>query len=551
MRQGEPKKVYPIRNADGELVAKHHRIDDSDGTKRRWWEKDGEASLNGIPLPDLPLYGAESVSDFDPDDLIVVTEGEPARDALKEAGIPAVGTVTGAHQTPGSGALEVLRDRRVCLWPDGDDLGRDHMERVAEGLRGVAAEVLVYTWHDAPEDVKGPDAADHPAVQSKNLKAIDRLLQDLEDSPRWMSQVSPSPNKGGTPVTGLRFSEMPAPKPREHFVEGLVPKDHTASHFGDDGTAKSILALSLATALAGNAEQWLERKVHNCPVLYIDFELDADEQHRRAYQVARGVSLKNPPHDLLYVSGLGRSAKEVLQGCLEVCRQEGVGFAIVDSLGIALGGDAESARDVIQFHEQYLDPFRAAGVTLLVIDHQGKTQVGERYQNKRSFGSVYKENLARSVIQVEPGNQSDGLLFLKLRQTKHNFGPKAGPFGARLTFTEEMITVNPHELDAAELAEEATLNAGDRVLLVLKDGPAFPPEISERSGMPLGTVKNELTKLRKRGLVEYTGEEDPHTKAKQVRLTEDGSAVTGVTPIYKDSDDVTPNEGSPLKAGVA
>jgi hypothetical protein len=31
-----------------------------------------------------------------------------------------------------------------------------------------------------------------------------------------------------------------------------------------------------------------------------------------------------------------------------------------------------------------------AGVTLLVVDHQGKTQAGERYQNKRSFGSVYK-----------------------------------------------------------------------------------------------------------------------------------------------------------------
>jgi DNA-binding IclR family transcriptional regulator len=45
------------------------------------------------------------------------------------------------------------------------------------------------------------------------------------------------------------------------------------------------------------------------------------------------------------------------------------------------------------------------------------------------------------------------------------------------------------------------MNAGDRVMLVLKDDPAFPADISERAEMPLGTVKNALTDLRKRGLV--------------------------------------------------
>ena len=124
------------------------------------------------------------------------------------------------------------------------------------------------------------------------------------------------------------------------------------------------------------------------------------------------------------------------------------------------------------------------------------------------------------------------MLILKLRQTKHNFGSRAEPFGARLTFTEEKITVDAHELDAIELAEEGTLNAGDRVRLALKDAPAFPADIAEACGMPHGTVKNELTRLRKRGLVENTGEVDPRTRARQVRLTADGWAVTGVTVPY-------------------
>jgi hypothetical protein len=161
----------------------------------------------------------------------------------------------------------------------------------------------------------------------------------------------------------------------------------------------------------------------------VDFELDADEQRRRAYQVARGVYLEKPPHDLLYISGLGRRVGETLKGSLKECVAHGVGLAIIDSLGIALQGDAERSSDVIRFHHEYLDPFRAAGVTLLVVDHQGKTQAGERYQNKRSFGSVYKENLARSVIQVEPGDRGEGLLTLKLRQTKTTSGRRPSRSG--------------------------------------------------------------------------------------------------------------------------
>jgi len=174
--------TYHVRNAEGRLKAKHHRIDRSDGRKQIWWERpDGSKGLNGTPLADLPLYGSELVGDCHEDDLIVMVEGEKARDALEAAGIPAVATVTGASGTPGPEALEVLRDRRVCLWPDSDDPGRGHMERIAERLDGVAAEVLVYTWHESPE--KGADGADHPAIKSKNPKAVDRLLTDLEGAP--------------------------------------------------------------------------------------------------------------------------------------------------------------------------------------------------------------------------------------------------------------------------------------------------------------------------------------------------------------------------------
>jgi DNA-binding transcriptional ArsR family regulator len=145
---------------------------------------------------------------------------------------------------------------------------------------------------------------------------------------------------------------------------------------------------------------------------------------------------------------------------------------------------------------------------------------------------------------VEPGARGEGLLTVKLRQTKHNFGPKAEPFGARLTFTEEATTVDAQSLDAIDLAGESVLNARDRIMLALKGGAAYPSEIAEACLIPLGTVKNELTRLRKRGLVEYTGE--TQGQARQVRLTEDGLSVTASRTFIEPVIPVTPDrEGGP------
>jgi hypothetical protein len=90
---------------------------------------------------------------------------------------------------------------------------------------------------------------------------------------------------------------------------------------------------------------------------------------------------------------------------------------------------------------------------------------------------------------------------------------------------------------------EAVLNARDRVLLSLRDGPAYQEDISERCLMPLGTVKNELTRLRKRGPVKDTGE--VQGQARQVCLPEDGLSVTGLTVPIESRDAVTPGDKDP------
>jgi len=329
-------------------------------------------------------------------------------------------------------------------------------------------------------------------------------------------------NKDGQPhLRSVQFNEIPDPEPRHYLLEGLIPQGYPTLLHGDGGSAKSMLALSLGLAVAqrGRAEmKWLGLGVGEVGVvLYLDFELDAAEQRRRVMQLARGEGLERVPDCFRYMSALGHSLRETFQAALAECKEHGVKLLILDSLGPAFEGDTEAARDVIGFFHRVMEPFRAAGVTVLIIDHQSHLRSGQRYQDKSAFGSVYKSNLARSVIQVEPFSREEGSLTVRLRQKKHNFGPLATPFGAKLEFGEERVTLHAEELDAADLAEEGTLNAADRLRFALQDEPAYPEELAEDTGIHIKTVRNTLSKLRKAGEVERTEEVDAGG-SKQVRL---------------------------------
>src|SRR5215216_1421055 len=153
-------------------------------------------------------------------------------------------------------------------------------------------------------------------------------------------------------------------EPREFLVEDLLPKDYPATIYGTGGVAKSMLALLMGISYAGAMDRWLGLRVNGeGPVLYLDFELDADEQLRRVRDLCAGLGVK-VPDKLGYLSALGKGSGAVFEAALEICRRHDVQLLVIDSLGPAMIGDAEKARDVIAFHNEFIAPFRALGVTV-------------------------------------------------------------------------------------------------------------------------------------------------------------------------------------------
>jgi DNA-binding transcriptional ArsR family regulator len=307
------------------------------------------------------------------------------------------------------------------------------------------------------------------------------------------------------------FSRMGRPGPTLWVVKNLIPERHPSTLFGAGGEGKSFLAMDLGIAVADpGTTLWLGLEVQTAPVVYLDFELDYEVQARRAYDLAAGRGLSAPPDDLHYIPALGVQTATAFRKAADVVRQTGAKLVILDSIGPAMQGDAEASKDVLAFFRDHVEALRETGAAVLIVDHQAKLVKGERTKDKLPFGSVYKTNLSRSVIQVR-GDWSGAVLTATLYHAKANFGPKLDPITARLTFDQDSIRVEHLETPVEVVVADAP-TAKDKVLAALQDGPAYPDELAAAIGLEIKTVKNALTELRKAGAVVNTGEKQGQSR---------------------------------------
>ena len=494
---------YEVRNSKDQLVAVHHRLD-TDSGKRMWWtQPDGSRGLNGTSLASLPLYGSERVADWPEEDLVVLVEGEKARDALAAAGLPALGTVTGAGHTPGSEALQVLRGRRVCLWPDSDEPGKRHMRRIAEALQDMALEVLWFTWHEAPEDVKGPDAADYPALKKHDPKAADRLLTELEGAPRWTPedlQAEPI----GRLLSEVRAEQVDWVWPRR------IPRGKLSIWEGDPGVGKSAATTDVAARVSAG-HPWPDGTPGEAGGVVLLSAKDglADTIRPRLEAAggdpskvlalatvcdARGERLLSIPEDLSFVR-LGIERVDAL-------------LVVVDPLMAFLSGGVNSHRD--QDVRRALAPLAAlaedTGAAVVVVRHLTKAAGGHTLY--RGGGSIGIIGAARSALLVAKHPEDENLRVLA--GLKSNLGPLAPSLAFTLAGTTsgavrvEWKGETPHTAAAllappADPEERSALaEAKDFLRNVLGDGPRWSKTVmneardAEISEITLKRAKREL-----------------------------------------------------------
>src|SRR5215204_1263633 len=322
-----------------------------------------------------------------------------------------------------------------------------------------------------------------------------------------------------------RFSSLPKyTGARPSVIQGIFPKGFPTSIYGEGGIAKSTIALHMCMSIASSQKEWLGYTIDQpSPCIFVDFELDREEQGTRAQRIARGMGIELPD-DLHYLWASGFRFSDAFPLILEAVDELGVRVVALDSLGMALEGDALKGAVVIDFFRDRIDHLKRRGASVLIVDHQSGLRPGESYQNKAQYGSVYKGYLSRSRLQLELDERNEMGTRVVVRQNKSNFGCPQIPFVVGTHFEENKIVLQREALSEEDLREESVLNATDRVLLSLLDGPSYPADLQEKTN--LAGVGNIITKLKRKELVELTGQKVG--KADEVRLTEKGWGLAEV-----------------------
>ena len=336
------------------------------------------------------------------------------------------------------------------------------------------------------------------------VRSRSRSLGDLGMSNESNDDLKPS-------IQAVSFSGREKPGPRGWIVENSIWEGHASSWFGEGGVAKSILAMHLAlTVAAEDKRYWMAFNVKTVPVLYLDFELDADEQHRRALDLAAGMGLDGIPENFYYLSVAMLPPVDAFRAAAEECRRLGVKLIIVDSVGFALDGDSENARDVLGFYRACIQPLKDAGASPLLIDHQAKIIKGEKYSDKQAFGSVYKTNAVRSAFQIR-GHHEQGEITATFTHKKNNFGWKEKDFSLKVLFGGGRVTVARldapmHNPDRQPAKKELVAEAVEEL------GRATAETVQNKTGITLQTVRNAISELISEGTLGDTGEKQGRSR---------------------------------------
>lgn len=336
----------------------------------------------------LPLYGSERVREWPKDEtVVVVAEGEKAADALLEAGFCALGTVTGASGTPDQEALSILEGFEVVLWPDNDDQGRAHMERVAQVLQSVAAGVSVFAWRDAPE--KG-DAADHPAVINRVPEPVDRLLQDLKEAPIYSS----APRVEVADERTLRFRtarEVAEATPRRvpwkarpWLAEGAITEvDGPIKRAGKT----TLVSHMIASILEGDPFMG-ERTAKDKVVCLTE---QSPTSFRKVLERA-GLTDREDLLILHWHDTIGVEWADVARTAMDKALEFGAGVLVVDTLAQFAGirGDSENSAGAAQEAMRPPQEAAAQGLAVLITHHErkGGGEVGESARGSSAFGGA-------------------------------------------------------------------------------------------------------------------------------------------------------------------
>lgn len=296
--------------------------------------------------------------------------------------------------------------------------------------------------------------------------------------------------EGDPPV---RLADVdPNSKPR-WLIPNIVEHEGPTVVAADGGSLKSIMAMALLATVSTGRTGILGLKPNQTgPGLYLDWEAGQYGQRNRLGALCAGMGIDLP--DNIYhrteYSALHQSADEISRYIQDL----GVVFVIVDSKGMAIGGDSDKADPTRQLFEAVAK----LKVPALIIDHI--TNEGARKGTDRPFGSAYNRNIARNVWMAKKELEAENEATVTWKHVKANNGPTgkrlSWQFGFTMDSDDRYETIKIRQVSPVTVASMIPPDGNTRDLirheLARSPSPLTVAELSRLLDISANTVRARL-----------------------------------------------------------
>jgi len=389
--------------------------------------------------------------------------------------------------------IERNGDNFLLTYPDqGLELGIGQLRESSDGLH---TEVTIASTKESEQGhLHGPARLNLVSTQSQTtlVKALEKRAPDTD----WAGMIVQASAivvhqyRQGAPAVSLFDGDEPGAV--EYLVPGLMPLGETTCIYGDGESAKSLIAVLLATCVStGHALPWGVRPARRANVLYLDWETCQSTVKRRIWRVTDGLQPRDLPS--VYYRPQFRPLADDLPAIQAEIRRIDAGLVVVDSLGFACSGSLNedaTARDAMNALRQ-LSP-----VSRMVVHHVSKEAAERTHGAVKPFGNSYFWNGMRSGWEVRRAEGGSANAELALFHRKSNDGQHQPPISLRLSFEDPdgPIRFATSELgEVPELAAHASL--AFRIRAALRDGAKDTKSLSEETGASEATVRQTVRRM--------------------------------------------------------
>lgn len=296
----------------------------------------------------------------------------------------------------------------------------------------------------------------------------------------------------GEPATELWTYENVDPP--QYLVHPLVAEGQPNFLYGPGGTAKSYVALLLATILQlgwqDNPFSW-GTDGRSYPVAYLDWETTKNETHWREKCLKNGLALPDFP---LTYRRCHQPLADDIEAITAIIESSGAKALIIDSLAAACGGEITNE---VQPATRFFAALRGLNLTSIIVAHTPRRSEGIE---KEIYGTVFFTNYGRNNWEIKKTQQIDEDEFIVgLFHRKTNLSKLHKPIGLRFEFGDGWTKVKLVDLQATALS--AALPISEQILEILKHGSLTTLEIVESLSITRSNADVTLKRLRDKRLI--------------------------------------------------